>query len=36
MEKGKDFKCEIKEFNNEKDLLELLKWNALFRIGKCL
>ncbi len=39
VEKRENFKCMAKsldEFRDEKFILDLLKWNALLRIGKCL
>jgi len=39
VEQRGNFKCLAKcldDFRDEKFLLDLLKWNALFRIGKCL
>ena len=39
MEQKSNFKCMAKsldEFRDEKFILEILKWNALIRIGKCL
>jgi hypothetical protein len=39
LEQKGNFKCMVKsldEFRDEKLILEILKWNALIRIGKCL